>query len=116
MYLINKFEIYILENSLNKMKNEKSPSKHISKSSEQTQTDDVLPIVNHEDIILNRKNHTPDNENSNDNNDPSTSNKNQQNDIIKDKSESFEEPKTKRSSRKKSKTLISLITLELIRI
>ena len=55
MYLINKFEKNILENSLNQMKNEKSPSKDISKSSEQTQTDDVLPIVNHEDIILNQK-------------------------------------------------------------
>ena len=53
------------------MKNEKSASKHILKSSGQTQTNDGLPIVNHEDIILNRKNHTPDNENSNDNNDPS---------------------------------------------
>ena len=95
MYLINKFEKNILENSLNQMKNEKSPSKDISKSSEQTQTDDVLLIVNHKDIILNRKNYTPDNENSNEN---------QQNDTIKDKSESFEEPKIKRSSRKKSKT------------
>ena len=63
----------------------------------------IWSIVNHENIILNRKNHTSDNEHSNDNNDPSTSNRNQQNDIIKDKSESFEEPKTKRSSRKKSK-------------
>ena len=105
MYLINKFEKNILETSLNKMNNEKSSSKHISKSSEQTQTD-VLPIVNHGDITLNQKNHTPDNVNSNDSNEVSILNENQQNDNIKDKSGSFEEPKIKRSSRKKNQKIL----------
>ena len=55
MYLINKFEKNILENSLFKMNIEKSPSSNISKSSVETQKD-VLPNVNNgntdEEIIL----------------------------------------------------------------
>ena len=45
MYLINKFEKNILENSLSKMNTEKSPSSNISKSSVGSQTD-VLSNVN----------------------------------------------------------------------
>ena len=45
MYLINKFEKNILENSLSKMNIEKSPSSNISKSSVGSQTD-VLSNVN----------------------------------------------------------------------
>ena len=55
MYLINKFEKNILENSLSKMNIEKSPSSNISKSSVGSQTD-VLSNVNNgntdEELIL----------------------------------------------------------------
>ena len=104
MYLINKFEKNILENSLSKMNIEKSPSSHISKSSVETQTD-VLPNVNNgnsnEELIL-IDNHPSEN--------------------IKDKSGPLESLKTKRSSKRKNKkshknfnTLPSVKTREMSR-
>ena len=110
MYLINKFEKNILENSLSKMNIEKSPSSHISKSSVETQTD-VLPNVNNgntdEEISL------IDNGNTNDeisiiDNHPTEN--------IKDKTKPLESRKIKTSlKRKNKKPHKSLNTLPLVK-
>ena len=85
MYLINKCEKNILENSLSKMNIEKSPSPKISKSSVETQTEG-LPNVNNENTdeeIISIDNH------------PSENNK--------DKTEPLESLKTKRSLKRRNK-------------
>lgn len=85
MYLINKFEKNILENSLSKMNIEKSPSSNISKSSVGSQTD-VLSNVNNgntdEEITL-IDNHPTEN--------------------IKDKTKPLESHKIKTSLKRKNK-------------
>ena len=97
MYLINKFEKNILENSLSKMNTEKSPSSNISKSSVGSQTD-VLSNVNNgntdEEISL------IDNGNTNDeisliDNHPTEN--------IKDKTKPLESHKIKTSLKRKNK-------------
>ena len=51
MYLINKFEKDILENSLNKMNNKQSNSNTVLKPTQQTQTETIVG-VNPGDITL----------------------------------------------------------------
>ena len=97
MYLINKFEKNILENSLSKMNIEKSPSSNISKSSVGSQTD-VLSNVNNgntdEEITL------IDNGNTND---EITLIDNHPTENIKDKTKPLESHKIKTSLKRKNK-------------
>ena len=97
MYLINKFEKNILENSLSKMNIEKSPSSNISKSSVGSQTD-VLSNVNNgntdEEITL------IDNGNTNE---EITLIDNHPTENIKDKTKPLESHKIKTSLKRKNK-------------
>ena len=97
MYLINKFEKNILENSLSKMNIEKSPSSNISKSSVGSQTD-VLSNVNNgntdEEISL------IDNGNTNE---EITLIDNHPTENIKDKTKPLESHKIKTSLKRKNK-------------
>ena len=97
IYLINKFEKNILENSLSKMNIEKSPLSNISKSSVGSQTD-VLPNVNNgntdEEISL------IDNGNTND---EITLIDNHPTENIKDKTKPLESHKIKTSLKRKNK-------------
>ena len=97
MYLINKFEKNILENSLSKMNTEKSPSSNISKSSVGSQTD-VLSNVNNGNTDEEKS--LIDNGNTNDeisiiDNHPTEN--------IKDKTKPLESHKIKTSLKRKNK-------------
>ena len=97
MYLINKFEKNILENSLSKMNIEKSPSSNISKSSVGSQTD-VLSNVNNGNTDEEKS--LIDNGNTNDeisiiDNHPTEN--------IKDKTKPLESHKIKTSLKRKNK-------------